>query len=92
MLFTVQRGDELAAASVSFHDDGVLHNWAAGSADRTRLTFSPYQVMLYATVRYALEHGCSLLEGGRRNDHWKARHGLTAVPLYAALLPVGERR
>jgi predicted N-acyltransferase len=75
-LVAVRLDGAVVAASISFVDGRRFHNWAAGSVPLRELPFSPYIVLLYETVRAALSEGCTLLEGGRRNDSWKERLGL----------------
>ncbi|TDD85022.1 GNAT family N-acetyltransferase [Actinomadura rubrisoli] len=65
------------AASISFADGIRFHNWAAGAVPLDQLPFSPYTVLLYATLRTAIQEGCGVLEGGRRNDRWKTRMGMS---------------
>ncbi|WKX10498.1 GNAT family N-acetyltransferase [Streptomyces sp. NL15-2K] len=80
-LLTVRIAGRLVAASISFTDGTVFHNWTAGSLPPARLSFSPYAVLFHASLRAALDEGCELLEGGRRNDDWKTRLGMTRRPL-----------
>jgi hypothetical protein len=80
-LVTIRRGRQVLAASISFVDRRRFHNWAAGSLPFTDMAFSPYMVLLEATVSAAIDSGCDLLEGGRRNDAWKRRFGFTRLPL-----------
>lgn len=80
-LVTVRRDRQVAAASISFVDRGRFHNWAAGSLPYTEMAFSPYMLLLGATVSAAIDSGCDVLEGGRRNDAWKRRFGFTRLPL-----------
>jgi Acetyltransferase (GNAT) domain len=85
-LIVVQDGaGEIVAGSLSFAHEGTFHNWAAGhQVDSSSLAFSPYQAMLYASVEEAISSGCTILEGGRRNDAWKLRHGMRRVALWGA--------
>jgi Acetyltransferase (GNAT) domain len=85
------RGD-LVAASISFVDGARFHNWAAGTVPLSRLRFSPYLVLLEATIRTALAERCNVLEGGRRNDSWKERLGLRRQPLVGCLAAVSAQR
>lgn len=80
-LVTVRQDRQVAAASISFVDRRRFHNWAAGSLPYKEMTFSPYMVLLAATVSAAIDSGCDVLEGGRRNDSWKRRFGFTRLPL-----------
>lgn len=87
-LVTIWMAGRPVAGSISFADGGRFHNWAAGSVPLGELPFSPYAVLLYETVRAALAEGCTLLEGGRRNDGWKERLGLHRQPLGGCFGPV----
>jgi Acetyltransferase (GNAT) domain len=74
-----------AAVGVCFHDGDRFHNWAVGLDYAAAAGFSPYSVLTLASVSTAMELGCRLLEAGRRNDWFKLRYGMSAVPLYACL-------
>jgi hypothetical protein len=84
-LVTVRSAGRPVAASISFADGGRFHNWTAGTVPLAQLPFSPYLVLLQATIQAALDEGCSVLEGGRRNDSWKERLGLRRQPLVGCL-------
>jgi len=88
VLTTIARGGLPLASSVSLLDGVTFHNWAAGTADQKLLGFSPYTVLLHATIREAIARGCTRLEGGRRNEDWKRRRGLSPLELYGAFLPL----
>lgn len=75
-LVTVRIEGRPVVASLSFADGTRFHNWTAGSVPSDQLPFSPYAVLLYGSLDAALDEGCGLLEGGRRNDAWKARLGM----------------
>jgi hypothetical protein len=87
-LVAIEVAGQPLAASISFLDGRRFHNWTAGSVRPAGLTFSPYAVLLHATVQAALDAGCEVLEGGRRNDHWKERLGLRRRPLCGWLAQV----
>ena len=91
-LVTIRRNSDIVAASISLVDGRRFHNWAAGTQRLGDLGFSPYQVMLHATVQAAIDNGCALLEGGRRNDAWKERLGLTRRVLLGCLVPAGQEK
>ncbi|WP_329563507.1 GNAT family N-acetyltransferase [Streptomyces uncialis] len=84
-LIMIRRGTEIVAASVSLLDGRRFHNWAGGTVETAELSFSPYQVMLRSTIEAAVLSGCAVLEGGRRNDGWKERFGLSRLPLLGCL-------
>jgi GNAT acetyltransferase-like protein len=75
------KDDVLIAASVSFVDGPVWHNWAIGVDREATRGFSPYTVLLGATVDMALKHGCDRIEMGRTNADWKQRFGARPVEL-----------
>ena len=87
-LVKIRCGADIVAASISMVDGARFHNWAAGTQQLGDLGFSPYQVMLHATVQAAIDNGCTVLEGGRRNDAWKERLGLTRRALLGCLVTV----
>ncbi|MGC9665980.1 GNAT family N-acetyltransferase [Planosporangium sp. 12N6] len=81
-------GDDLLAIGILFVDaqpgaEPRLHAWAAGYERERRLPFSPYYLLHACAVRYALELGLPTIEGGRRNDEFKMRYGMTPTPLGA---------
>jgi GNAT acetyltransferase-like protein len=82
-------GAKLSAASVSFVDKGTWHNWAIGVDPAGLDRFSPYAVLLAATVELAIEHGCDRIELGRTNGSWKQRFGARPVELRAWEAPTG---
>lgn len=80
------------AASICLVDDRRFHTWAGGSLYPPGLGFSPQYVLFFEEVNAALASGRPVLEGGRRNDEFKARHGLRPVPLVACLAGTGPAR
>ena len=84
-LIIVESGDgDIVAGSLSFIHRKTFHNWAAGCLHDDSLPFSPYQAMRHASGAAAIGSGCGRLEGGRRNDAWKLRHGMRRIPLWGA--------
>jgi predicted N-acyltransferase len=79
------------AASICLLDDRRFHTWAGGSLYPAELGFSPQYVLFFEEVRAALGSGRSVLEGGRRNDEFKGRHGLRPIPLVACIADAGRR-
>lgn len=77
--------DRPLASAVCLVDGDRLHAWAAGLDYEGADTFSPYYVLIYETVRLALELGCSTVEGGRTNGDVKRRLGMRALELSAGL-------
>lgn len=74
-----------AAVGVCFHDGDRFHNWAVGLDYAAAPGFSPYSVLTLASVTTAMQLGCRVLEAGRRNDWFKLRYGMSAVPLHGCL-------
>ncbi len=93
-LVTIRVDGVPVAVSISFLDGRRFHNWTAGSTGYSSLAFSPYLVLLHATIAAAIAEGCTLLEGGRRNDDWKRRLNFTRRPLlgWVAGSPALDRR
>jgi hypothetical protein len=89
-IVAIESPEGLVAGSISLLDGTRLHNWTAGTVPLSDLPFSPYSVLIQATVALALAEGCTLLEGGRRNDAWKQRLGMTRVPLLAWMSVAGH--
>ncbi len=81
----VDRGGELLATAVALLDESRLHMWVAGFRYATVAGFSPHYVLWSAEIRAAIELRASLVEGGRRNDLFKKRHGMRPVQLHACV-------
>lgn len=80
----VRAGGDVIAASVCLLDDHRFHTWIGGADYTKGEGFSPNYVLFHAEVSFAIEApGVKLMEGGRRNDAFKLRYGLTPLPLYA---------
>ena len=77
--------DRPLASAVCLVDRDRLHGWVAGVDYEAAGTFSPYYVLVYETVRLALELGCSTIEGGRTNGEVKRRLGMRPLELSAGL-------
>jgi hypothetical protein len=84
-LVSVRMADRVVASSISFVDGTRFHNWAGGTERLGSLPFSPYIVLLVATLSAAIAAGCAVLEGGRSNDHWKERLGMQRTELWGWL-------
>jgi Acetyltransferase (GNAT) domain len=76
-------GSEVVAASVSYLDQPVLHNWAVGVGPGVRQWFSPYLALLALTVDYGIRAHCGRMELGRTNPEWKQRIGARPIDLLA---------
>lgn len=73
------------AGSVSLVGSDRYYNWAGGCNYDVTTRFNPYNLLFQTTVERAIYHQAFLIEGGRRNDIWKRRHGFHPVGLYSAL-------
>ncbi|MFV2107476.1 GNAT family N-acetyltransferase [Micromonospora sp. LOL_015] len=80
-----QRGT-LVAAGVCLTDQHRFHTWTCGVEYRVDGNASPYAALFTESVRLALRLGRPILEGGRSNDIFKRRHGLTARRLDAYVM------
>jgi uncharacterized protein len=69
---------------VCFFDPPRFHVWAAGMC-YGRTAFSPYAVAMMESVRFAITHGFTTLEGGRGNGRIKLKQGFTPLRLHACL-------
>jgi hypothetical protein len=88
-------GDRVIAAGICFVDGRVFHGWALGVRPEavrpeTRGLFSPFVILIVATVSTALAENCSLVEVGRTNGEWKQRHGAVGLRLASWLTPAGD--
>jgi predicted N-acyltransferase len=81
-----QRG-RLIGTSICLVDSGRLHWWVGGYDFEVDGSFSPYGLCFLKAVELALQLGCPVLEGGRRSDQYKRRHGLSVRHLDACLVP-----
>lgn len=75
----------LLAAAVAIVDAQRLHMWAVGLRTMTVDGFSPHYVMWAAEIAEAFARGLPVVEGGRRNDPFKRRHGMLPLHLYACV-------
>lgn len=85
LVFRVDGPDELLAGAVALVDARRLHMWAVGLREMTVDGFSPHYVMWAAEIAEAFARGLSVVEGGRRNDQFKLRHGMRPLRLYACV-------
>ncbi|MGN7973116.1 hypothetical protein D3C81_52160 [compost metagenome] len=83
----VEHEGQLVAAVICLNDPQCLHLWAGG-VDYRLSSFSPYTVMIAASVQYAFSQGIRRIEAGRTNARIKARLGCQSQPLYSALYPL----
>lgn len=79
-------GDRVLGIGVCLVDSFRLHLWTCG-VDRAADEFSPFHVLFYEALRYALRLGVARFECGRRNGEFKRGCGLRPVPLLAYVAP-----
>jgi predicted N-acyltransferase len=75
----------LLAASICLLDATRMHAWAGGCRYPDELNWSPQYVLFHSELEAGFGSGRRTLECGRRNDEFKRRYGLTAVPLARAV-------
>ncbi|MGM9516571.1 GNAT family N-acetyltransferase [Roseateles sp. DB2] len=80
----IEQKGRLVGAVVCLNEPGCLHMWAGG-ADYSVTEYSPYTIMIGASIRHGIAQGLRRLEAGRTNAKIKARLGCSPVPLYSAL-------
>lgn len=85
LMFRVDGPHGLLAASVALVDARRLHMWALGLREMTVDGFSPHYVLWAAEIAEAFARGLAMVEGGRRNDPFKLRHGMRPLRLYACV-------
>jgi len=81
----IRQRDRLVAAGVCLTDELRFHTWTCGVDYEVTGNASPYAVLYIESVRLAIALGRPVLEGGRSNEAFKRRHGLTARRLDAYL-------
>lgn len=87
-VLAVRQSGRLVAAGVCFTDELRFHTWACGVDYNVTGNASPYAVLFAECVALAIKLGSTILEGGRANDVFKIRHGLSARHLDAYLRPI----
>jgi len=83
----VRLGGELVGSGACLLDARRLHFWTCGLDYESAPSFSPFYVLFYETLRYAIELGMRRFECGRRNGGFKRRYGMRPIPLLAYLSP-----
>jgi predicted N-acyltransferase len=81
----VRQGGRLVAVGVCLADATRFHTWTCGVDYAVTGNASPYAVLFCESLALALRLGRPVFEGGRANDTFKRRHGLTPRPLDAYL-------
>jgi predicted N-acyltransferase len=84
-VLAVRQSGRLVAAGVCFTDELRFHTWACGVDYNVTGNASPYAVLFAQSVELAIKLGSTIFEGGRANDVFKIRHGLSARHLDAYL-------
>lgn len=84
-VLAVRQAGRLVAAGVCFTDELRFHTWACGVDYNVTGNASPYAVLFAQSVALAIDLGSTTFEGGRANDVFKIRHGLSARHLDAYL-------
>jgi len=80
-IIALWQGGRAIAVGICFADGRVFHAWALGVRPGTKGHFSPFVILLVATVSAALAEDCGLIELGRTNGEWKQRHGAVGLRL-----------
>jgi predicted N-acyltransferase len=91
-IISLWRSGRAIAAGICFHEGRVFHGWALGvdPEERAQARYSPFLVLLVATVETALASRCVTVELGRTNGEWKQRHGARPVELTSWLVGDGK--
>ncbi len=84
-VLAVRQAGRLVATGVCLTDEQRFHTWACGVDYNVTGNASPYAVLFAQSVAQAIKVGATVFEGGRANDVFKLRHGLSARPLDAYL-------
>jgi hypothetical protein len=75
----------LVAVGVCLTDERRFHTWTCGVDYDVSGNASPYALLFAESVAQAIRLGLPVLEGGRSNEQFKQRHGLTGRHLDAYL-------
>lgn len=87
-LLRIRQRGRLVAAGVCLVDECRFHTWTCGVDYDVTGNASPYTLLFSESVALAIKLGLPVLEGGRSNETFKRRHGLTRRHLDAHVAPV----
>lgn len=82
-----QRG-RLVAAGICLTDATRFHTWTCGVDYAVDGGYSPYGVLFAESVKLAIRLGKTTLEGGRGNEVFQRRHGMSPRHLDASLIRI----
>lgn len=80
-IIAIVRANRTITVGICFKDGRTFHGWALGVDPEEEGRYSPFLVLLMATIETALAEGCAQIELGRTNDEWKQRHGARRVEM-----------
>jgi hypothetical protein len=87
-------GGRSVGVAILLLDGQRLHYWTCGVDYSAAPTFSPFYVLFYEVLQYAIALGVPRFECGRRNGVFKVRYGLKPLPLVgyiaSSALPLGR--
>jgi len=87
-IIQIRQAGRLVAVGVCFTDERRFHTWACGVDYDVTGNASPYTLLFSESVALAIRLGLPVLEGGRSNEVFKRRHGLTGRQLDAHVVAV----
>lgn len=85
-IIEIRSAGRIVGVGICLIDATRLHFWTCG-VDYRAGDFSPFYVLFYEALRYAVELGVPRFECGRRNGDFKRRYGLRPIPLLAYVSP-----
>ena len=82
-LLLAERGGEILAGFLAFVHGSCLTLWSGGIRYEALREFSPCVFLLYETIALAYERSWDVLDFGRGNGAFKARHGGRPIALWS---------
>jgi Acetyltransferase (GNAT) domain len=84
-LISIRTKGERVGVLICFYDRPRFHIWAAGMR-YDGLSFSPYMMSVAEAIRFAIDEGMDLIEGGRGNGRIKLKQGFVPRRLHGCLM------
>jgi len=91
-LLLAERDGVAMGGFLTFLHDESLYLWAGGWDYARRAELHTYSFLFYESIRFAVRHGCRVVEAGRGNFAYKEKLGFSPIDLWSLiyLLPGPE--